>query len=48
MSGEYKRDLSDWAALCFKCHFAYDKPWEKRKRNKENGQFLSNSFIEKP
>jgi len=23
-SGEYKRDLNDWIAMCYSCHFKYD------------------------
>lgn len=25
ISGEYKRDLSDWLRLCVKCHSKYDR-----------------------
>ena len=25
ISGEYKRDLSDWIRLCAKCHWNYDR-----------------------
>lgn len=35
LSGEYKRDLSDWAALCMTCHWKHDKPWLKRRRRKD-------------
>lgn len=35
ISGEYKRDISDWARLCQYCHFAFDnvgvKIWKTRK-----------------
>ena len=31
VSGEYKRDFSDWIRLCVSCHVAYDK--EKGERN---------------
>ena len=27
-SQEYKRDLTDWLALCRKCHFKYDRIYE--------------------
>lgn len=34
ISGQYKRDLSDWVRLCKKCHIAFDdvlrKSWETR------------------
>lgn len=33
LSGEYKRDLSDWARLCVVCHRNYDQPWIKRGRD---------------
>jgi len=33
LSGDYKRELNDWAALCITCHTNYDKPWLKRERD---------------
>jgi ATP-dependent helicase YprA (DUF1998 family) len=37
LSGEYKRDVSDWARLCRVCHSAIDnyinKGWDTRRRN---------------
>ena len=40
LSGEYKRDLSDWARLCVKCHHLIDnignKVWLTRRKNKED------------
>lgn len=41
VSGEYKRELSDWIRLCSKCHYAYDnlgeKVWRTRKARYGNG-----------
>ena len=38
ISGEYRRDLSDWARLCRSCHHLIDgtgyKSWVTRKANK--------------
>lgn len=38
LSGEYKRDLSDWKRLCSPCHHKLDKiaerGWETRRKNK--------------
>lgn len=31
ISGEYKRDISDWQRLCRKCHIKYDSIPDKRK-----------------
>lgn len=28
-SHEYKRDVSDWMRLCVKCHFKYDREFNK-------------------
>lgn len=32
-SGEYRRDLTDWQALCYKCHGQYDKELRQRKES---------------
>lgn len=32
ISGEYKREITDWIRLCAKCHGAYDKEKGLRKR----------------
>lgn len=38
ISGQYKRDLSDWIRLCRKCHHIFDnksvKMWETRRSSK--------------
>lgn len=34
ISGEYKRERSDWLALCRSCHRKYD--YEKEKNKKDN------------
>ena len=39
ISGEYKRDLSDWIRLCVPCHFRMDKIGLTRKRD-SGGRFL--------
>lgn len=31
LSGEYKRELSDWTWLCRLCHSRHDEPYKKRK-----------------
>lgn len=41
LSGEYKRDISDWARLCIPCHNRFDnniiKGWETRRANQNRG-----------
>ena len=32
-SGNYLRERSDWMALCIPCHWRYDEPWLKRRRD---------------
>ncbi|MBM3703256.1 MAG: hypothetical protein FJW63_09810 [Actinobacteria bacterium] len=39
-SGLYKRDKNDWLILCISCHWKYDKPWLKRKRDILTGDFI--------
>lgn len=29
VSGEYKRELTDWKRLCAKCHFAFDEQYNR-------------------
>lgn len=38
-SGEYKRDLDDWIALCLSCHSKYDETTKNRQRD-ELGRFI--------
>jgi len=33
-SGEYKKEKGDWVRLCAKCHYQFDKQYERRKKNK--------------
>lgn len=39
ISGEYKRDITDFIRLCAKCHDKYDEPWKKRTRD-FRGRFI--------
>lgn len=39
VSGEYKRDKTDWIRLCVSCHWKFDKTYEQRSRN-PLGQFI--------
>ena len=39
ISGEYKRDLTDWKQMCIKCHCKFDKNWLKRRRD-NLGRFI--------
>jgi hypothetical protein len=38
ISGEYKRDISDYKRMCTSCHRKHDKTWLIRKRM--NGRFV--------
>ena len=31
---QYNRDRKSWLNLCHRCHVIYDKPWEKRAKDK--------------
>lgn len=36
LSGQYKRDRSDWKRMCAKCHYDYDKEHNLRGNNIKN------------
>lgn len=40
ISGQYKRDFSDWKRLCRSCHVKFDKSllkaWDTRRKTKQN------------
>lgn len=38
ISGDYKRDLNDYKALCAKCHFEFDKQYNRKRDS--HGRFL--------
>lgn len=43
ISGEYKRDVSDWVWLCYSCHRKYDHPRNRSlDRRKKNEVFNKN------
>jgi len=41
ISGEYKRDLTDWEWLCRKCHMISDGRLQKLKKYKHGNQWFS-------
>lgn len=34
-SGEYKKEKGDWIRLCAKCHYKFDKQYERRQKYKK-------------
>lgn len=41
LSGQYKRERSDWARLCVPCHRKWDNHSEKMKENWKNGIYAN-------
>lgn len=45
ISGEYKKDVSDWERLCWRCHRKKDNQMRKRYCNYGHRMVKSNTYI---
>lgn len=45
ISGEYKRDVSDWIWLCYSCHRQYDHPKNRGNRKNMRNTFTNNRIL---